>query len=276
MMKYQTSLPKSHFQFGAFQMKLISLFWAVLMIPVICIAGTVKQQNPIPPFQPGETLTYQLSWEFIPVGTAVLEVLPMTVLNGQPVHHFAVTVKTNAAIDKIYKVRDHIQAYADSNLTRSVLYTKKQQEGKHKRDVKVTFDWNNMTAQYINFGKKRDPIPIRQGTFDPVSLFYAFRSHDLQENSELRAPVTDGKSLIFGTARILAKEKVKVAIGSYETLIVEPDIKDAGGVFEHAEDARLRIWISADSRHIPIRVTCRAPVGHFIGELVSLHIPEIQ
>jgi len=255
-------------------MKWTLAFLAVLMIPAICIPSSVEQHNPNPPFQPGEKLTFQLSWEFIPVGTAVLEVLPMAILNGQPVHHFAVTVTTNAAIDKIYKVRDRIEAYADANLTRSILYTKKQQEGKHKRDVKVTFDWQNMTAQYNNFGKKRDPIPIQPGTFDPVSLFYAFRSHDLQENSQLKANVTDGKSLILGTAQIFAKENLEVGIGSYETLLVEPDIKDAGGVFEHARDARLRVWISTDNRHIPVKVTCRAPVGHFIGELVSLHIPE--
>lgn len=255
-------------------MKWTCVLWAVLMISALCTSATVGQQNPNPSFQAGEKLTYQLSWEFMPVGTAVLEVLPMKILNGKPVHHFAVTVKTNAAIDKIYKVRDRIDAYADFNLTRSVLYTKKQQEGKHKRDVKVTFDWQNMTAQYTNFGKKRDPVSIQPGTFDPVSLFYAFRLQDLRENTVLKAPVTDGKSLIWGTAQIFAKENLEVGIGSYETLVIEPDIKDAGGVFEHAEDAKLRVWISTDKRHIPIRVACRAPVGHFIGELVSLHAPE--
>lgn len=257
-------------------MKWACALLAVLMIPGLYSVSAVERPHRDAPFRPGEKLTYQLNWEFIPVGIAVLEVLPGKILAGKPVHHFALTVRSNAAIDRIYKVRDRIESLADAALTRSLLYTKKQREGKHRRDVEVTFDWLHMTAQYANFGKKREPISIPPGTFDPVSLFYAFRLHDLKENMQLTAPVTNGKSLILGSAQIHAKETLKVATGCYETLVVEPDIKDAGGVFEHSEDARLKVWITNDARHIPVRITCRAPVGHFIAELVSLQIPETQ
>lgn len=248
------------------------LIW-FLFLPLICNASTQLRQQANAPFRPGERLTFQLSWEHIPVGTAVLEVLPMKKVNQAQVHHFAVTIKTNKVIDKLYRVRDRIDAYASADMGHSVLFKKRQQEGSRERDVAVLFDWENMTVQYTNFGKARKPVAISPGTFDPVSLFYAFRLQDLKENTTLQAPVTSGKSLIMGTAQILAKENVSVNGKIYEAFLVEPDIKDAGGVFEHSEDSKLRVWITSDDRRIPVKVICRAPVGHFIGELVAVENP---
>jgi hypothetical protein len=253
--------------------KIWSIVLPMLLFPFVCSASTSGDPYRQLPFKPGEKLTYQLSWEFVPVGVAVLEVLPMTTFNSQEVHHFKVTVETNSAIDAIYKVRDRIEAYAHADMTRSVLFKKKQREGKHKRDVTVTFDWENMTAQYTNRGKEREPVSIKPGTYDPVSLFYAFRLQDLKEHSELHAPLTDGKKLVTGTAHILSKESVEVTSGKFDTYVVEPDLKEAGGVFENSEGAQLRVWISADERRIPIKVMCRAPVGYFMGELISVKIP---
>lgn len=248
----------------------IALLWVLIFFPVICHGAELTNLQADPPFQPGERLTFDLSWEFIPVGTAVLEVLPVTTLGGEKVHHFLATVTTNAVIDKIYKVRDLIEGYANADLSHSVRYRMKQREGSCRRDIAVVFDWEKMTVQYSNAGKRRDPVAILPGTFDLVSLFYAFRLQDLKEQTELQAPVTDGRKLVIGKARILSKENVAVGDRNYETYLVEPDIKDAGGVFEHSENAKLRVWITADEKRIPVKVTCRAPVGRFIGELVSI------
>lgn len=250
-------------------MKRLSCLIIALLLPVSAAAATpAGRQNAA--YQPGEVLTYQVKWEFVPVATAVLQVLPTKTIDGLPVNHFSVDVATNQAIDAVYKVRDRIDAYADGGMTQSVLFKKKQREGKTKRNVTVSFDRQNLTAQYSNAGRSRPPIVIRPGTFDPVSLFYAFRLQDLQENSVLEAPVTDGKSLVIGKARIHGREWVEIGLGRFETLLVEPDIKDAGGVFENSQDAELQVWLTADSRRIPVKVACRAPVGRFIAELVSI------
>ena len=250
--------------------RLFSLFWIFIFLPLTCHASVLAQVKANRAFQPGERLTYRLSWEFIPVGTAVLEVLPKTVLDRVDVCHFLVTVKSNAVIDKIYKVRDRIEGFADADMSHSVLYKMKQHEGSCRRDITVTFDWENMRAQYSNSGKKRTPVSISPGTFDLVSLFYAFRLQELKENTELQAFVTDGKKLVIGRAQVFSEEKVRVAEHDYMTLLVEPDLKDAGGVFEHSENAKLRVWLTTDGRNIPVKVTCRAPVGHFIAELDSI------
>ena len=57
----------------------------------------------------------------------------------------------------------------------------------------MQFNWEKGEAQRSNFGEKMAPIPVKPGTFDPLSVYYALRLHDLEENMEIEKPLTDGK-----------------------------------------------------------------------------------
>lgn len=223
------------------------------------------------PFQPGEKLTFQVNWSFIPAGEAILEVLPVETINGIKSYHFVMTAKTNSFADIFYKVRDRIDAYTDIKMNHTILYKKRQREGKTKRDVIVTFDWKKREAQYSISGKKRNPISILPGTFDPLTVFYAFRLHNLKKDIELQIPVSDGKKCVIGKARVIRKEKIEVPIGIYDTYLVEPDLEHIGGIFRKSKDAKLQIWVTADNRRIPLRIKSKVIVGSFVAELISAH-----
>jgi hypothetical protein len=221
------------------------------------------------PFKPGERLTYVLRWGFIHAGEAVLEVQPMTEVNGQAAYHFVMTAKSNAFIDNFYKVRDRIDAYADADMQHSLHFKKKQREGNYKRDVIITFDWNENIAQYENKGKKREPIPLLPGSFDPLSAFYAIRRMEMQTGLKISQPITDGKKGVVGEANVVKRETIKVGGKSYDTFLIIPDLKHVGGVFKESENAKMQIWVTADSRHIPVRLKSKVVVGSFVGDLVN-------
>jgi len=221
------------------------------------------------PFAPGEKLTFQLRWGFIPAGEAVLEVKPTKVIGGIHAYHFVLTARSNPFVDAFYKVRDRIDAYVDLNLNRSLLYKKKQHEGNTRRNVVVNFDWNNHTAQYFNFNKKEKTISILPGSFDPLSVFYFSRLLDLKVDEMLTSPVTDGKKCILGQARIVKKEKISLSNGTYDAYLMEPELKHIGGVFEKSENAKIQLWVSADRRRIPLKIKSKVVVGSFVGELIS-------
>jgi hypothetical protein len=246
----------------------------LLVIVLVCLWGWIPvppawSQNPKIPFHPGERLTYHLKWEVFSAGEAVLEVLPFETFEGVRAYHFVMTTKTNSFIDKFYKVRDQIDAFADAGMTRSLSYRKQQKEGRHERDVVIRFDWKAKTAQYSNFGDPRDPIPIEEGAFDPLSALFFIRMFELRENMVLESPVTDGKKCIKGKANILEKETVVMDKQSYETYRIEPEMEHIGGVFEKSPNAKLEIWITADDWKIPVRIRSKVAVGSFIGELIS-------
>lgn len=222
------------------------------------------------PFKPGERLTYVLKWGLISAGKAVLEVRPMTEVGGQSAYHFVSTAKSNSFIDNFYKVRDRIDAYADSAMQHSLHFVKKQREGNYKRDVVVHFNWALNQAQYERKGKKKDPINLMPGSFDPLSAFYFVRGIELKLGLTISQPITDGKKNVIGAAKVVKRETIKVGGKPYDTFLIIPDLKHVGGVFKESDDAKILIWVTADQRRIPVRLKSKVVVGSFVGELVKV------
>lgn len=232
--------------------------------------GVHAEDSPGPaPFSPGEKLVFELRWEFIPAGQATLQVLPPAERDGVPVRHFVLTARTNGFLDTFYKVRDRIESFADLDMSHSVFYKKRQREGKTRRDIEVRFDWAAGTAHYTNFGKPRDPLPLKPGTFDPLSAFYFVRTLSLAPDMVVERPVTDGKKNVIGQVTVATRETITVKGKRYDTYRLSPDLRDVGGVFEKTEDAEMDVWVTADERHIPVRIQSSVVVGDFIAELIS-------
>jgi hypothetical protein len=239
------------------------------IVTIFILSGNTEAAEKDFPFYPSEKLTFQLKWTFVPAGEGVLEILPMETINGVKAYHFVLTARTNSFIDCLYKVRDRIDAYTDIEMNHTILYKKKQREGKTKRDVVVDFDWDNNKAQYSTLENVREPIDVLKGSFDPLSAFYYIRLFDLKEKLIIERPVTDGKKCIIGKAFVIKRETLKLAIGTYDTYLIEPEIKHVGGVFEKSKNAKIQVWVTADKRRMPVKIKSKVVIGSFVGELVS-------
>lgn len=255
--------------------------WSVRMIGALCLlwpasavfsgdGESVFSARIEKPFYPGEKLTYELRWEFVPAGEATLEVLPTTEVDGVRSYHFMAKAESNRFVDVFYKVRDRIEGFADLDMDRTLLYKKKQREGSHKRDVEVRFDWEKRTARFINYGEAKDPIPLMTGTFDPLSAFYFVRLFDLKEGMVIERPITDGKKNVTGRLAVVKRETITVGGKPYDTFLIKPELEHVGGVFEKSKDAEIRIWVTADSRRLLVRIESEVIVGSFTGDLVSV------
>lgn len=264
---------KKAFSFDNYLVRLnVRLFLTFIIVATVIIFSQKKIAVALDtnfPFYPGEKLTFQLKWTIIPAGEATLEILPKKTVNGVQSYHFVMTAKSNAFIDHFYKVRDRIDAYTDIEMTHTILYKKKQREGKTKRDVVVYFNWEKNQAQYTTLKSTRDPIDILSGAFDPLSAFFYVRLFDLEKNVKIKRPVTDGKKCVIGQANVIKRETIKLSIGTFDTYLIEPDLKHVGGVFEKSKNAKIQVWVTADKRRIPVKIKSKVVVGSFVGELVS-------
>jgi hypothetical protein len=243
---------------------LISLFF--MSLPQISSSNDAA-------FLPGEKLTFQLRWEFISAGEATLKVEPMAEINGQPSYHFVMQAKTNSFLDLIYKVRDRIDSYTDTDMTRSLYYKKNQREGRHRRKVTVAFDWDSNRARYSREGREDRFVDLLEGTFDPLGIFYFVRSSNLDDLETIERPVSDGKKCVVGIGSIIRRETVTVPAGTFDTILIEPNLKDVGGVFKKSKDSNVLLWVTADSRHIPVKIQSKVAIGSFIGELTKAEFP---
>lgn len=222
------------------------------------------------PFTPGEKLKYALSWENIPAGELLLEIRPMATVNGSPAYHFVMTAKSNSTVDIFCKIRDRVDAFADTQMTRSVLYRKEENGSRGLRRVEVRFDWAKGQAHYSDLASTRAPIALQPGSFDPLSAIYYTRMAISDHTPHVKRPVTDGKRNFIGNARVVGQEKVTLKNGrQYDTLVLEPEMGLFGGVFKESKQAKLRLWVTNDEKRIPVQIKAKVKVGHFIGELVS-------
>ncbi len=235
------------------------------------IADTASAGDKKLPFHPGEKFVFELKWTIISAGEATLQVLPVTKVKENDAYHFALTAKTNRFIDNIYKVRDRIDAYTDLQMTHSVYYSKKQREGRTKNNTQVTFFWDQNEAVYNDIlkGKKRKPVSLLPGTFDPLSIFYFARCLSLTTNMVLERPVTDGKKCVVGKSKIMKRETITVKAGTFDTFLMVPELKHVGGVFKKSEKAKIELWVTADEKRIPVKLSSEVVVGSFTAELVS-------
>jgi hypothetical protein len=244
-------------------------FIIAAMVTIFILSTNIEAVEKDFPFYPGEKLTFQLKWTVVPAGEGILEILPIETINGANAYHFVLTAKSNSFMDLFYKVRDRIDAYTNIEMTHTILYKKKQHEGKTQRDVVVNFNWNNNKARYSNMKNVREPIDILEGSFDPLSAFYYIRLFNFKEKLTIERPVTDGKKCIIGKAFVIKKETLELAIGTYDTFLIEPEIEHVGGVFEKSKNAKIQVWVTADKRRMPVKIKSNVVVGSFVGELVS-------
>lgn len=221
------------------------------------------------PFQVGEKLEYNLSWGFIPVGTASLEVHSPPNLNDDQYLLVKFSVRTNSFADAFYKVRTTIESTVTSDFSKSIVYRKSQEEGSTKKQIVVKFDYDQNKAIYNEGGQTRSQITIPNQVFDPLSIAYFFRLQQLSPNQKTVLPTCDGKSFREIIVRTTKKKKISVPSGKYYAIETIPEMQNLRGVFKKSPDGILRVWYSLDDERLPVKISSKVVVGSFKAELTK-------
>lgn len=220
------------------------------------------------PFSPGEEILYHVRWQTYRAGDVVVRVLPYSDKRGISSWHFELQAKSNKFVDFFFKVRDHVQAFADLGFNGSRGY-RYSGRGKKKKEIQVEFFPQDGRAVYANFKKKRDPIKIPDNCFDPLSSYFKMRSFDLKVGDTLSFFVADGKKAFIQKGEVLGKEQIKIHGLTYDTIVVVPWVTHFSGVFKKSKDPTVRVWITDDRRRLPVRIRIRVKVGSIYFDLKS-------
>ena len=233
-------------------------------IPLMfAVAGWAK---PLP-FKPGEKLFYEVRWGSLPVAQVCFEVQPFEQIQREQAFHFVFRARTYPAVERLYPVDGRIDGFTDLAVTRSLRLQKDMQEGRSQRTYRVDFDWHCGIATYENAKKKQRRIPLSEGTLDIVSILYFARTLPLETGMEIARPLNSGKKTRQVRARVLGKETIMLDGLPWQAFVIEPDVSQAGGVFEKSKKPRLRLWISADRHRIPLKIVGKVWVGSFVMEM---------
>lgn len=256
---------------------------AVALAP-FCAAGQTVPPEPAasspkePPvamnataFASGEELEYQIRWGLVTAGSATLSAQRQPDASGRPAYRFTMLAATTPFLDRIYKVRDRFESWADAGMTASLRYHQSQSEGSYRRELGVTFAPDQQQATRTINGEQGSPISVFPGTFDPLAAMYAVRiMRELAENQTVEVPISDGKASVRGRGRILRAESITTPAGTFDTWVMEPEMYDIKGVFEKSKGAKILVWFSRDPRHLPVRISSKVMIGWFTAELTAV------
>jgi hypothetical protein len=245
----------------------------VLLLGIMLSAVTLRSDSSAPPlrsipntaFHLGERLEYDISYAFISAGTAVFQVAkqPATV-SRRPCYVVQFTVQSHKSLELIYKVRDTYTTWIDMEGIFPWQFTQRTRENTFKRDFKAVFDQVAKTAT------------TTEGTFtvppfvhDVVSAFYYVRTQPLKQarrGDVIRLQNFFDRETHDLRVKVLGRERITVEAGTFDCVVIEPEIA-SGSPF--AFEGRLRMWMSADDRAIPVRVRTKIPIGSIDAELTS-------
>ncbi len=215
-------------------------------------------------FKVGERLTFSIGWEFISAGTATLAVESIVQQSGHQTYYITATTESNAFFSALYRVRNKLETYVDTEGIYPVRYVKRTSEGGTKRDFTVDFDQAAHRATIVDKDSGQSVLTVPAFVQDIISAFYYVRTLPLEGGQRLELSTFDNGKWKTASVDIVRKETITVDAGTFSCVVVKTPI----GPFQNKSD--LLIWLTDDERKIPILMKSKIAVGSVRAELEEL------
>lgn len=212
----------------------------------------------------GERATYALRLAGRNVGTGSLEVLDTEWIGPHNTFHTRLQVSGGVLFAR---VNDRFESWIDPERIFSRRFVQDQKELRNTRYREYHFAPEQRTYRQMDSGE--DGTLSTSEPLDDVSFLFYARTLRLHVGDVDTIPryFKTGHDVIL---RVLRKERITVPAGSYETIVVQPTITNAGGLF--GQGGHAEVYFSDDSVRTLVMLRSRVPV---IGSL-SLHLKEFR
>jgi Protein of unknown function (DUF3108) len=241
--------------------------------PMIKPESVPLYQPKILPFEAGEKEVYRASWNgMISVATAEVRTVP-TVVDGKKVVQVRVEAKTSKVLDLIWKMRDTISSTFDAKGLSPLRYTFNQKENSRviNTDARLDPTSKRWSVNRQQVGKRAKIYEFEsQNTLDPITAVYLARSVDFKVGDRLYFKVFGGRYQYLLELFVEKKEPVTLESGkTIEAFRVIPRIQNItkNGYASRLNDAT--IWLSADERRLPIKLSSKIVFGSVQLELIE-------
>lgn len=217
------------------------------------------------PFKVGEQLNFNfyIGNNAQPIGAANFHVRARSRYFNQEGFLFTTQWQTTGAGQTLFPVNNQISSYVDANAVLPFRTELRLREGARATDFIVSIDQNLGNALFADGAR----VSIPAGTHDLLSVFYALRSFDFTPGRATRVSL-----LVNKRPRLLTVTPLRagvVELGGQRIPAVELSLatNDPEG-----DRFSLRLWVSADKRRLPLRLTAQTPLGPIRGDLAIIPV----
>lgn len=214
----------------------------------------------------GQMYIYGVEWHFFNAGIARVK---MEATDGQ--QRVSASADSVGVVNVLYGIHDRFQAYFDPQSFCSQRVTKHSEEGLHKRDTEILFDYKRRKSvlderNLKNSDHKHAENDIPACVSDVVTGFYYLAAQPLRLSNSYFFPINDGGKTTEVKARVEAREQVKVPAGLFQTvrLMAEPAAGPLKG------KAKVWVWFSDNPDRIPVQMRAKLGWGTLLFRLRRL------
>jgi hypothetical protein len=225
------------------------------------------------PFEGGERALYRATWNgMLSVASAEIQTTPKLV-DGKKVIQVRVDAKTSGALDMIWKMRDTISSTFDAVALTPAHFVFSQRENAKVIDTDARFDQRTKrwAVNRQQVGKLTKNYQFESNnTLDPITAVYLARSTEYKVGDKLYFKVFGGRYQYLLELFVEKKEPVEMESGkTIEAYRIVPRIQNITkrGYAERVNEAV--IWISADERRVPIKMSSKVIFGSVYLELIE-------
>jgi len=227
------------------------------------------RQVPNTAFGVGESIRYTIKYGFVAAGTATLEVKEIQPLAGRSAFYILSKAKTNKATDLVFKVRDKNASWMDTESLCSLQFYQQIREGLYRKETRTAYD--HPTGKFTYWKKRKGKEKVQEGDVPPfvqdvLSSLYYIRTQSLEVGKDYTLEANSGGKSWPLKVTVKKVEKVRVPAGKFECLHIEP-ILAGDGIFQ--QQGKLEVWVTNDSRRIPVLLRSRVMVGAFDAEMAE-------
>jgi len=234
------------------------------------------------PFQSGEELIYKAEMSkgllrSVDVAefrfTVAEEQLTRKAASGDdpiPVFRFSGDVSSNGFFVRLFRVQFHqkVDSTVDRGAFTVLQTTKAEEQNKRARASEAIFDHETRKVTWT----ERDPnnpgqTPrVASAEFvepiqDVLSAIYFLRTRRLEVGKSIEIELSDSGRVFRLPVAVIERKRMKTPLGYLEALRVEPALFGDRGMVRG--EGKFSIWLTDDSRHIPIRAQVKVPAGTF-------------
>jgi hypothetical protein len=233
--------------------------------PTASIGQAPKQivpPRPNYPFPDGQSYVYFGEWHLITAGTGVVRM--ETSWNERKV---IATAESQGAVNVLFPVRDRFEARFDPRTFCSLSIFKHSEEGSHKRETSIQFDYARkksvLDEKNLKTGETKKVENDLDGcSTDVITGFYYLQSLPLQVGATYEFPISDGKTAMV-KATVEKREQVKVPAGTFQAVLVTAEAT-SGALMSKG---KVWVWYSDDANHTPVQMRVKLGWGTLLFRL---------
>lgn len=257
---------------------------ATLLVVTVPLAVAAQRNSPTPspappraaakaertvPFGPGELLTYDVSWSsYLTAGTATVSVKEKKPSFGSVAYYVVAEGRPTPLLSKLYNLYYKADTLLDAYTLLPQRGSVYSEEGGRRRMKITSF---NQGARKATFEMQtstliKKDLTLPPYTQDALSAVFVLRAVPLKTGGRMTMPVADNGKIFKVQMAIGARERVKTGIGPTDAFRITPTIVGEDG---KSEGRAMHVWISDDTRRLPVKLQADLAVGSFVLTLKS-------